>query len=327
MPHASIIVPAFNAAQTLSATLESLISQSFRDMEIIVVDDGSTDRTAKMAERFTARDPRIRFLGQPNRGPAGARNTGIAAASGDVIGFCNGDDLWAPDKLATHVAHLGRAPHVGLSYSGSALITPLGQTTGQTQRPRLRNVTAAHVFKRNPVGNASTPVFRRGALNSLAWRPRFERRRDWIFDETFRQSEDIECWLRLSLATDWAVEGVPGLLVQRRSDRAGLATGDEPQFGSWERMVTKLRPQAPDFFARHETAARAYRMLGLAQRAALQNDGVAARAAMADALRLSWTPLREEPLCTVAAMVRAQLLNRCNFAVSKGLWPQNHSPL
>lgn len=121
MPIASIVVPAFNAARTLSETLESLLSQTIRDYEVIIVNDGSTDNTLEIARGFTD-DARVRIVTQPNRGLAGARNAGIAAARGKYIGFCDADDIWMPEKLATHVRHLEQSPDVGLSFSGSQLI-------------------------------------------------------------------------------------------------------------------------------------------------------------------------------------------------------------
>jgi glycosyltransferase involved in cell wall biosynthesis len=310
MPYASLVVPAFNAAATLSQTLVSLCSQTFRDLEVIVVNDGSTDDTARIATEAAKSDPRIRLVEQGNRGLAGARNSGIAAATGTVVGLCDADDLWMPEKLAAHVAHLDAAPHVGLSYAGSALIDDAGRRIGHAQRPRLRGVTASHVFKRNPVGNGSTPVFRRAALEALAYRPQGETERDWVFDETFRQSEDIECWLRFSLTTDWSLEGLPGLLTEYRLSAGGLSARTDAQLAAWERMITKLRPTAPEFFARHEDAARAYQLRYLARRAVTGGDGHAAMDYVRRAHRLSKMPLIEEPLRTLATAGAAFALGR-----------------
>ncbi|MBN9886207.1 glycosyltransferase family 2 protein [Salipiger abyssi] len=310
MPYASIVVPAYNAARTLSETLRSLSAQSFRDLEIVVVDDGSTDSTAGIARLHAAQDPRIRLVRQFNRGLAGARNSGIAASTGALIGFCDADDLWLPGKLAAHVMHLDGAPDVGLSYSGSALIDEDSRRMGHAQRPRLRDVTTAHVFKRNPVGNGSAPVIRREMLDAVAWRPAVEIQRDWVFDETFRQSEDIECWLRLCLRTDWMIEGVPGLLTEYRISGGGLSANVEAQFASWERMVTKLRPLAPEFFAKHEPAARAYQLRYLARRAVSSGDGAAACDLIARAFAQSRTPIAEEPLRSLTTWAAAHATAR-----------------
>ncbi|MCA0872931.1 glycosyltransferase [Seohaeicola saemankumensis] len=307
MPKASIVVPAFNVAATLPATLNALLAQTFDDFEVIIVDDGSSDSTVAIAEHYL-NDPRVRLVRQPNRGLAGARNSGIAAAQGDCIGFCDADDLWEPEKLAAHVAHLDQNPLVGLSFSGSALIDDAGHLTGLAQRPRLSGITSAHVFQRNPVGNGSAAVMRRAAQRALAWRPGFETERDWVFDETFRQSEDIECWLRLSLTTDWTIEGVPGLLTRYRINNAGLSAGVDRQYASWQRMVAKLRPLAPAFFATHEPAARAYQLRYLARRAISDGKGDQAVQLMRQSLRASLRPCLREPLKTGSTLAAAGML-------------------
>lgn len=310
MPYASIVVPAYNAEATLFETLASLSAQTFRDFEVVVVDDGSTDTTPHVARLRARGDARIRLVRQINRGLAGARNSGIAAATGEVIGFCDADDLWRPEKLVAHVDHLHASPEVGLSYSGSALIDERSLPIGHAQRPRLRRVTAAHVFKRNPVGNGSAPVIRRAALEAIMWRPATETQRAWVFDETFRQSEDIECWLRMALLSDWTLEGVPGLLTEYRVNPTGLSANMSAQLASWERMVTKLRPAAPEFFALHEPAARAYQLRYLARRAISAGDGEAALSYIARAFEQSRRPLAEEPLRSLSTWIAAHATAR-----------------
>ncbi len=307
MPQISIIVPAFNARDTLPETLKSLTAQTLTDLEIIVVNDGSIDDTAKIAEEWARKDPRIQLISQPNRGLAGARNTGISHARAPYIGLCDADDLWMPNKAATHVEHLNNAPHVGVSYSGSLLINEDGELLKQAQRPRLNDITNEHIFKRNPIGNGSAPVFRRAALKAIAWRPRFENIRDWVFDETFRQSEDIECWMRLALSTDWAFEGVPGLLTAYRINQGGLSANTNAQLSSWERMVDTLRPRDPEFFAAHEDAARAYQLRYLARRAVSDFDGDRAWEYLRKSMAASSRPLLEEPVKTLVTTVAAGL--------------------
>ncbi len=307
MPRASIVVPAYNVAATLPETLASLLAQSERDLEVIVVDDGSTDETANVAEAHM-RDPRVRLVRQRNRGLAGARNSGVAAARGAAIGFCDSDDLWEPDKLAAHLRHLEANPHVGLSYSGSLLIDECGAPTGCAQRPRLTGIDAAHILKRNPVGNGSAPVFRAEALREIAYRPDGETARDWVFDETFRQSEDIECWLRFALTTRWAIEGAPGLLTRYRVNACGLSADTDRQLAAWERMVEKLTPLAPGFFARHAPAARAYQLRYLARRAVSDNRPAKAARLLARSFTASPRPLFEEPAKTAVTLAATLVL-------------------
>ena len=306
MPKASIVVPAYNVAETLPETLTSLLAQSAQDFEIVVVDDGSTDATAEIVQRLS--DPRIRLVSQDNRGLAGARNTGIAAARGAYIGLCDGDDLWRPGKLAAHIAHLDARPEVGISYSGSEFIDAASRPLGLFQRPRLCGVDAAHLFRRNPIGNGSAPVLRRAMLDRVAYRPAGEVQRDWWFDETFRQSEDIEMWLRLALTTDWEIEGLPGALTLYRVNGGGLSANTGRQLAAWERMVEKLTPLNPAFFAAHAPAARAYQLRYLARRAVSDGDGPRACDLVLRALASSRRPLAEEPAKTLTTCAAAVAL-------------------
>ncbi|NDV00537.1 glycosyltransferase family 2 protein [Pseudoroseicyclus tamaricis] len=306
MPRASIIVPAYNCETTLHETLEGLCAQTYGDFEIVVVDDGSTDRTAAVARSLG--DARIRLIQQPNRGLAGARNSGIAHARGAFLGFCDADDLWRPTKLAAHVAHLEANPNVGISYSGSELIDAAGKPLRIAQRPRLTEVSAAHIFLRNPIGNGSAPVIRRAALDDIAFACPGEPERTCWFDESFRQSEDVECWLRFKLTTDWDVEGIPGLLTRYRIVASGLSAGTARQFATWERLVAKLTPIAPEFMARHTPTARAYMQRYLARRAISSGDGQEALARVRASLAASRRPLWQEPAKSATTIAAAAVL-------------------
>lgn len=306
MPRVSLIVPAYNTAGTIAETIRSLLAQSFTDFELIVVDDESTDGTMEIVQSFD--DPRLRILWQRNRGLAGAHNTGIAAAQGEYIGFCDADDLWTPGKLAAHVAHLDARPTVGVSYSGSALIGPDGAPTGLAQRPRLTGVDAAHVLKRNPVGNGSAAVIRRAALDALRHRPQIEAVRDWWFDETFRQSDDIEGWARFAVTSGYEMEGIPGLFTLYRINPRGLSANIDRQLESWERMLTKLAGIAPDLVAREGAAARAYQHRYLLRRAVTARDAPAVRKLLRLMIFGPAEPLASEPLKTLTTLAAGAVL-------------------
>ena len=107
-PLVSVVIPAFNAADFVADAIESVLAQDYERIEVIVVDDGSTDGTAAVVSRFP-----VRCLSQPNVGSAGARNLGVGAALGSLVSFLDADDLWMPTKLATEVAYLQAHPQVG----------------------------------------------------------------------------------------------------------------------------------------------------------------------------------------------------------------------
>ncbi len=109
----SVIIPVYNAEPHLAETISSVLSQSRPPEEVIVVDDGSTDRTPEVAAQF---QDRIRYLQQENQGPGAARNRGIQASQGDLLAFLDSDDLWAPHKLQTQVEALDKNPNAGLVF-------------------------------------------------------------------------------------------------------------------------------------------------------------------------------------------------------------------
>lgn len=310
MPRSTIVVPAYNVAGTITETLQSLLVQTDPDFEIIVVDDGSTDNTLNVVLKVVEDhdDPRIRIIRQKNRGLAGAHNTGIHAAAAEYIGFCDADDLWAPEKLATHVAHLDSDPAVGISFSGSAMIDADGVLTGLTQQPRLKDIDAAHILLRNPIGNGSAPVMRKAALDAIRYRPAHETGRDWWFDETFRQSDDIEGWARFAATTEWKIEGVPGLLTYYRINPHGLSANIERQLESWERMIAKMTAIAPDLIARHGAHARAFQHRYLCRRAIASRDAETAGHLLGMLIRGSWLPLAMEPAKTISTLAAAAML-------------------
>lgn len=114
----SVIVPMYNAAAYLRPTLASISAQTHRDLEILLVDDGSTDGTGALAGEICAAEPRARYLRKTNGGQGSARNLGMRQAGGDLFAFCDSDDLWRPDKLARQLP-LFTDPEVTLAYCGT----------------------------------------------------------------------------------------------------------------------------------------------------------------------------------------------------------------
>ena len=114
----SIVIPAFNCARTIAETLGSAQGQTHAELDIIVVDDGSTDGTAEIVARHAAADPRIRYLRQANSGVAAARNHGIAEARGPYVALLDADDLWHPTKIAAQLRRFEeRGPATALVYT------------------------------------------------------------------------------------------------------------------------------------------------------------------------------------------------------------------
>jgi glycosyltransferase involved in cell wall biosynthesis len=112
-----VIIPTFNRAYCLPATLESLQRQTYANWEALVIDDGSTDGTAALLDQMASRDPRIKYHFQGNRGVSAARNAGLRLADGDYVGFLDSDDAWEPWKLAAQLACFDALPEVGMVWT------------------------------------------------------------------------------------------------------------------------------------------------------------------------------------------------------------------
>ena len=126
-PLVSVVIPSYNRSSLLMQTLASVRGQTFRDFEVLVVDDGSTDDTATRVRELGAEDGRIHYLYQANQGPAAARNAGASYARGAFIAFLDSDDLWLPDKLQEQLAFLAGRPDIDVVYADYAVIGDVGK--------------------------------------------------------------------------------------------------------------------------------------------------------------------------------------------------------
>lgn len=116
-PLVSIVIPTYNAERFLAETIRSALHQTYRDIEVIVADDGSTDGTKGVVADFIKKDPRVKYVYQKNAGQSAARNAAIAAAKGKYVAFLDSDDLFLPEKIETQVGYLEANPDCGVSYS------------------------------------------------------------------------------------------------------------------------------------------------------------------------------------------------------------------
>ena len=308
MPKVSVIVPAYNVARFIEGAIDSVLAQSYTDFELLIVNDGSTDDTVERCARHP--DPRIRIVDQKNRGLAGARNSGIREARGDYLAFLDADDLWRSDKLERHVAHLDRRPDVGVSFSVSQFMAEDGEVLSMYQSPKLDGIDAGDILCRNPVGNGSAPVIRREAFDAIrSVDGRYGTPEPVFFDPDFRQSEDIECWVRIAATTRWRFAGLAEPLTLYRLNAGGLSASVDRQLESWESFITKAAAYAPDLVRRFGSRARAYQYRYLARRAVWSGESAVAVRLLCKALASNWRILVEEPARTTATCAAVMLLN------------------
>lgn len=268
-PRVSVVLPVFNAARTLEATLRSLWLQSFRDFELLAVDDGSTDGTAAILARQS--DPRLRVLRGDggNAGVSASRNRCIREARGELVAFLDGDDLWTADKLARQVAALDAAPSAALAYSWTDLIDESGRVIQRGSHVRAEGMVYPLLASRNFLDCGSTPLVRRTALVEAG-----------PFDESLRGGEDWDLWLRIAHRHAFAC--VPAVQVHYRVHGRSAVSRVEQQVRDVltviGRAVGRLPPSAERERIRRTATANLYKYVAvrLVRTARSRADGRAA---------------------------------------------------
>ncbi|GIU18124.1 MULTISPECIES: glycosyltransferase [unclassified Shewanella] len=304
----SVVMPIYNVEAFVQDAITSVLNQSFKHFELLLINDCSPDNSLSICKQFN--DPRIKIIEhEQNQGLAAARNTGIRHAIGQYVAFIDSDDMWHREKLQQHVTHLDQAPEVGISFCRSLFMNFQGQKINIYQMPQLTNIEASDLLCRNPVGNGSAPVIRRETLSDIRFQALNKHQaHSCYFDENFRQSEDIECWLRIVTTTHWKIEGIPAPLTFYRLNAQGLSADLKKQYASWENMINKAKGYAPKLLAQHEAKARAYQLRYIARQAIRNKDGKEAVKYLHLALKTSPGIIKAETGRTLATMTAAYLL-------------------
>lgn len=303
MPKVSVVIPLYNTEQYIARTLQSALNQTYTDFEILIVDDGSTDRGVEICQSFS--DSRIKILQQANKGLPGARNTGIRHAQGDYIALLDSDDCWSPQKLDRHVAHLEQNPDVGISFCYSEFINESDKRLGLYQKSkRLTGITPDYILCRNPVGNGSAAVIRRSVLKDIEFQAEIQGKVErCYFDEHLRErsadATDVEFWLRTCITTKWIIAGIPEVLTYYRINGGGLSANAIQQLYALDRVIEKTRTYAPDVIARCESLARAYHFRYTARRLVTLGESKTAIKMLHSSLRSDWRIIRDEPRKTL----------------------------
>jgi glycosyltransferase involved in cell wall biosynthesis len=185
MPLVTVIMPAYNVAPYLREAVESVVAQTYRNWELVIVDDGSTDETGAIARDCLKLDGRIRLVRQENRGLAGARNTALAEGRGEFFALLDSDDVWDPEFLESQMDVFARYPDTAL-VSGSARFLG-GPKSGQPARPIIPGA---------PVLTLEQMISDEAAVFIMTTFRREVVERIGIFDASKRRSEDWDFWLR-----------------------------------------------------------------------------------------------------------------------------------
>lgn len=276
-PRVSVIIPTYNYGAHLSAAVESALHGAFRDLEVVIVDDGSTDNTRQVAEQLTSADHRVLYLYQNNRGLPAARNAGIRASCGEILAFLDADDRFHPEKLHLQVAFLDAHPDVGLAYNHRILVDSSGEPFYLQRASRQAGLV--ELLEGYPF-TPSDVVMRREWVERVG-----------LFDESFRlNSEDLNFHLRLALQ-GCRMAGVDRALTYRQVHTGRKFKDIAGKMQTYLRALDTAfwHPDCPPdaLYLRDRAYARHYRFWGV--QALLQEEPELGRELLRQAQRLDPT--------------------------------------
>lgn len=202
-PRVSVVIPAYNAERCIGEAIQSVLKQSYREWEVVVVDDGSTDRTSEVVAGF---GERVRYLRQTNAGAAAARNAGIREARGELIAFLDADDVWLPDKLQLQVAYLDAHPETALVYADVQMQREDGRLL-PSYLAEKKHAGSGRIFDavvQEYFIHTSSTLIRRSCLEEVGG-----------FDPALKTAEDRDLWLRLAYRWPVGLVEQPLALVRR----------------------------------------------------------------------------------------------------------------
>jgi glycosyltransferase involved in cell wall biosynthesis len=185
-PLISVLMPAYNAERYVAEAVRSILDQSFGDFEFVIIDDGSTDRTRAILERFAARDGRIRLVSRPNRGLVATLNEGLGLARGELIARMDADDVALPDRFEHQVAFLREHPEVVCLGGAYLMIDAKGWVMIDNHPPEEDREIQEELLKGVTCLIHPAAMMRRDAVRAAGG-----------YDERMEQSEDLDLWLRL----------------------------------------------------------------------------------------------------------------------------------
>ncbi len=237
-PRVSVIIPAYNYGRFIATALESAVNQTFQDIEIIIINDGSTDNTDEVVSRYLG-NPKIEYVKQANSGQTVTKNNGIKISSGEFIAFLDADDWWDHTKLEKQLAAF-EADDIGVVYSKSSFVSQDGRPLNQFYPDFLYTgkVTAA-LFVDNFVPFSSA-LIRRKSLERIG-----------LFDEGLRMGIDWDLWLRMSMEYRFSAIDEP-LLFYRMGHDNQMSKNTPLRMASSDRIMTKFLAANPGALSKKE---------------------------------------------------------------------------
>ena len=313
LPQISVVLPVFNGEETIGATIASVLAQTYRDFEVLVVDDGSTDRGADIVRAIA--DPRVRLLSFANAGPSASRNRGIAQARGEFVAFIDADDLWTPDKLERQRQALLDHPGAALAYSWTDCIDGQGRLLQHGSHVRVDGPPYPILVARNFLDTGSNPLVRRAALAEAG-----------PFDEQLWNAEDWDLWLRIGYRRPFVCVPAVQILyrVIPRSNAANIARQVAGTLEVLRRGLARLPPSAARDRQGRVATANLYKYIAvrLVQTAQDRRDGCAAARYGWQFITTTPTPVRQLPqaLIILCGFLAVLLLPRRGMQALRNAW-------
>ena len=238
-PLVSALVPAYNAEAFIGDTLDSIINQTYTNIEVLVVDDGSQDRTAEIVESIAQKDSRVTLLRQSNAGVAAARNLAIQKSTGDYIAPIDADDIWYPQKLEKQMQCMLTAdPSVELIYTWTASVTEKGLLDGGYTNYLVQGEVYLALLCKNFVGNASVPLIRRTCI---------ERVGGYNVQLKANNAQGCEDWdLMLRVAEHYQFRVVPEILVGYRGVPGSMSSNIKSMGKSYALILEDAKQKYPE---------------------------------------------------------------------------------
>ena len=276
-PLVSVIVPAYNSERTLLQTVECVLNQTYRNLELIVINDGSTDGTLSLLS--AVEDSRLKVFSYENGGLATARNRGIARATGDYLTFIDADDLWTPEKVEDQVSALQQNPEAGVAYSWTRAMDETGTLFYDGNSDAYAGDVYAPLLRCNFITSGSNVMITRAAITASG-----------IFDSSLRYCEDWDYYLRLARA--WHFVVVPRHQILYRQTAGSLSTNVARMEAAYDIVCDRAFKDVPSHIQQLRPECLAHVKQYLAQ-LALKN--AANRANLRVASRNLWLAVRTWP--------------------------------
>ncbi|MDY6784731.1 MAG: glycosyltransferase [Cyanobacteriota bacterium] len=231
MPLISVIISVYNGENTIRETIESILNQTFRDFELIIINDGSTDSTLDIISSIL--DSRIQVFSYANAGLNVSRNRGISRANGEYISLIDADDLWTVDKLELQFKALQENPDAAVAYSWTDYIDENGQFLRSGPHHSFTGDVFVQLLLADFVGSGSNPLIRKQAFAEVG-----------DFDSSIKGCQDLDMWVRLARRYPFVV--VPSVQILYRQYATSWSANSRRQEAGFLRLLEKALADAPE---------------------------------------------------------------------------------